>query len=529
MGIEKFKILPRGVAGKELSFVVILLVLFSVSSLFGQDAKMYKNGKRAIRERKWDKAIQSYDQLLQQYPKSLYGDDAQFWIGFSWEQTPGQQKKAFDCYQKLIENYPHSPWVDDAQIHQIYLAKKMIQNGERDYEAFLRLKLNDSDQTVRYQAALALGEVKNPMVLPILEEMAKGQDEEIAKRAMEALEGYSRTLDEKVEEVAESLEKDKVNVRPSTDTISNIMVEKLYRTGGAWTEEELLLNGLYHIVSEEELTFYLNLENDWDRKEWWRKQWITRDPTPTTPENEAEEEYKRRVQYAYKHFGREWKLKENYYPPWDSRGELYIKFGKPDRREEAEEGWELWTFYRYKVNFLVSNNLPNIKGEGVDLGRVSRYLYRNNIRRKRTNTIQKPNFLYVNPSFKEAKHIKDFDFRITSTSRAGSIYRIRFTYQFPATNLRFKEENDKLEGAYRYRWVVFDEDYHIRHSFDTVEDLTYTDKEAVIESKVFGNFHVSLEPGSYTLALRIEGIRSNALGIYRKKFTIQSKGDIQEM
>ena len=519
----------RGCLLNRKIFLIGIMFFVSLldSGIFAQDVKIYKSGKKFIRNRQWDKAIESYDELLQQYPKSLYGDDAQFWIGFSLEQTPGLEEKAFDSYQRLIEQYPNSPWVDDAVIHQIYLAKKLVLEGRGSYEIFLRRKLDDQDQSVRYQAALSLGEMKHSIALPILEEMAKDEDVEIARRAMDTLRDYSKTLDEAVEAEVQPIETIKTGSTLPKAAVRYILHTQLGVAGENWTEDALIINGLYHIISQDELLFYLSLENEWDRQEWWRKYWARQDPTPTTPENEAEEEYRRRVLFVWKSYGKVWDSMDDYYPPWDTRGELYIKYGKPDHQEEADDDKELWMYYSYKVNFLVSTRLPNTHGEGLDLGTVSRYLYRKNMRPRR-NYLGEPGFYFINPSFKKTKRIEDFDLRITSTSRAGSMYRIRFTYQFSASNLRFKKENDKLEGAYRYRWVVLDDDYRTQSSSDAVEELAYSNKEDVLNSKVFRNFHVSLIPGSYTLALRIEGTRSNKLGIYRKSFTIQGKGDIQE-
>jgi len=516
------------VTNRTVLIAIVLLISVSIPQAYAQDAEIHRKGKEYIRARKWEKAIETYDRLVNEYPHSLYSDDAQFWVAFCWEQIQGQEKIAFEEYQRVINSHPLSPWVDDAIIHQVSLAKKLAQRGEERYRVFLLEKLDD-DKPIRTQAALALGELRDPSVLTILEEMAKGADEESARRAMDILEGYTTTLEETVEKEMGAVEETEDTLESSDkEAASGIFYEKLGASEADWTEERLFLNGLYHIVSQEELIFFLSLENEWDRKEWWRKHWAAHDPTPTTPENEAEEEFKRRVLYVRKHFGKEWDSTEEYYPPWDSRGELYIKFGNPDRREEAENDWEIWTYYQHKINFLVSNHLSNRNGKGLHLGTVSRYLYRNNIRRSRNRFLQRPIFMYINPATKTVKKIEGFSLRITSTSRTGSTYRIRFTYQFPTTNLRLRQEKDRYEGGYRYRWMVLDEDYHTVLSSDAIEELTFQDQEKRNQSTVMGNFHVTLVPGSYTLAMRIEDTRSNALGIYRKKFTIQVKGEIEE-
>jgi GWxTD domain-containing protein len=486
-----------------------------------QDAKIHQKGKKHIRARRWDKAIETYDQLVRKYPRSLYTDDAQFWIGFSWEQTRGQEKQAFASYQRVIDNYPGSPWVDDAVVHQISLARKLLQQGDEDYRAFLKNNLDNENHTIRTQAALALGEVRDPAVLPLLETIAKSEDGESARRALDLLQGYADVLEESLNVENEPFQTPEFD---ETDDVANHkdIYKKLLKAAEGYTEKQLLMNGLYHIVDEKELEFYLSLENEWDKNEWWRKFWKSRDPTPTTPENEAEDEYRHRAVYAYKNFGRDWDRGTFWYPPWDSRGEVYIKYGKPDRRERADDPqWEQWTYYQHRTVFLVSDHLSNRHGKGVYLSPVTRYLL------KRT-AFHKPQFYYFNPEFATVKKIDDFDLRITSTNPTGSMYRLRFTYQFPSGNLRYKKEDGKLEGGYRYKWIVFDEDFRPLSSSDSIEELRFDENENFKESKVFGNFHTSLVPGSYILAVRIEDIRSNAMGIYRKKFTIRGKGGLQE-
>jgi len=509
-----------------LCLMVLVVTLSSVSWISHKNAKLHRRGKKFVWERKWDKAIQVYGELLEKRPQSLYSDDAQFWIGFSLEQIFGKEKEAFDSFQRVIEEYPHSPWVDDAVIHQIFLAKRLFRQGEEDFGEFLRAKAANADSTVRNQAALALGELRDPTILSTLEEMVRGQDERLSKLAMDALRGYSETLEETVKKDVEPDRKREFQEKPLEETSSRRIYEKLQKTEGKWTEEKLFLNGLYHIVPKEDLAFYLSLENDWDQKEWWHKLWAPKDPTPTTPENEAEKEFKRRVLYTRKQFGKEWEPQQDYYPPWDSRGEVYIKFGKPDRREKADHDWEEWTYYRYRVNFSVSNRLSNRRGEGVQLGPVSHYIYRQSIGGKRASYILKPQFLYLHPGFEKADNIKDMELRIVSVGLADSSIRVRFTYRFPVQNLRLGLEKDGYKGAYRYRWVVYDEDYRSLASSDAVEEIHFTEKKDLKEKGASGDIEVILAPGSYLLALRIEDLRSNRMGVYRKSFTVQSKGGI---
>lgn len=509
----------------------ILFVISAVSWVMAQDAKLYNKGKKFVYERQWDKAIETYNRLLNEYPGGLYNDYAQFYIGFSLEQVHGREREAFEKYQRVIENYPKSPWVDDAVIHQILIAKKFSLKGDASFKEFLRQKAADADSMIRYQAALALAELKDPTVLPTLVEMAKGQDETMARQAMDVLERYSKVLEESVEEEPEvAVQKVPVESFPTEKTWENLS-EKLLKKGASWTEGDLLFNGLYHIVSQDELAFYLSLENEWDRREWWRKLWASKDPTPTTPKNEAEEEFKRRVLYARENFGRDWDATHFIYPPWDSRGEIYIKFGTPDRRErdKNDQGWEDWTYYKYRIVLLVSNHLSNRTGDGVRLNTISRYVHRRDIGFKGSVYLQDPRFLYSDPNLSEVNNIRGLDFRIGSTSRIGQTVRIEFVYVFSAWNLRFQTDKSENKGAYRTHWVVYDEDYRSVASSDAVEEVIFSEKDDLRKHKVSGHINVDLIPGSYRLALRIEDLKSERIGIYRKHFTVKNKGELQEM
>ena len=64
-----------------------------------------------------------------------------------------------------------------------------------------------------------------------------------------------------------------------------------------------------------------------EREELWRTYWAARDPDPTTRINERLVEHYRRVIFSRLHFstGKD---------PWDRRGEIYVRYGHPDDRQQ---------------------------------------------------------------------------------------------------------------------------------------------------------------------------------------------------
>jgi GWxTD domain-containing protein len=69
------------------------------------------------------------------------------------------------------------------------------------------------------------------------------------------------------------------------------------------------------------------------RRERWDEFWAGRDPTPATRENEAKDEFDRRVRFTDAYFG------HMGLPGWKSdMGKIYIRFGEPDQVDEDPTG-----------------------------------------------------------------------------------------------------------------------------------------------------------------------------------------------
>ncbi len=82
-------------------------------------------------------------------------------------------------------------------------------------------------------------------------------------------------------------------------------------------------DALSTMLSDSLRASFLGLSSDDWRREWLRRYWVLRDPTPTTPENERRDEHDRRTAYAKQHYATEVR------PYFDARGAFYIRFGPP--------------------------------------------------------------------------------------------------------------------------------------------------------------------------------------------------------
>jgi GWxTD domain-containing protein len=76
----------------------------------------------------------------------------------------------------------------------------------------------------------------------------------------------------------------------------------------------------------------LDRTDDEELPAFWEAFWARRDPRPETATNEGQAEFLRRVDYAIRNLG-------DMKPGWDTdRGEMYIRYGEPDRRETVPGG-----------------------------------------------------------------------------------------------------------------------------------------------------------------------------------------------
>ncbi|HET6568665.1 MAG TPA: tetratricopeptide repeat protein [Rhodothermales bacterium] len=80
----------------------------------GKDYVLYQTGQARANSGNTDRAIATFQQLLQQYPQSQWAEEAQYKIGSLYFQTQ-QYDQAIAEYQKLIDTWPRDPLAARAQ------------------------------------------------------------------------------------------------------------------------------------------------------------------------------------------------------------------------------------------------------------------------------------------------------------------------------------------------------------------------------------------------------------------------------
>lgn len=92
-------------------------------------------------------------------------------------------------------------------------------------------------------------------------------------------------------------------------------------------EEQVLYRDLAQVALPDDLEIYRDANTE-KRAELTDRFWRRLDPSPLTKANERLIEHYRRVAYARRYYG------EGEFP-WDDRGEVYVRFGKPDHTSKS--------------------------------------------------------------------------------------------------------------------------------------------------------------------------------------------------
>lgn len=488
-------------------------------SLMGQSLtrsdRFDNEGRLHIKNKEWPEAVDYYRDRLEVTSFAPERADFRFWLAYALEQIPGSEEQAFNAYAHLIEFHEESSWCDDGRIHQVMVARKLVAAGKKRYVDFLLQKLQAPQREVRFHAAFALAPLRHPRALPILVEAAAQPEVQIVRDAVYALKNY-----EAIRERSDFEPSAKANhVQPLTVEQTVLIRDRLRKPNSGWNRQTLQLNGLFHIVSAKVLAHYLGLPSKAQRDFWWMQFWKAKDPTPTTPENEAEVEFNRRVDYVFDHFKRDWDMATRGYPPWDARGEVYIRFGPPDESRDAGQSWEEWSYYPKRLILYVDGKTPNVHGEGVSTAGVTAYLHsvldEENEYPVRLSG-QQPEFQYRYPI---TPKLHAMEIHKEAMGQSGQFLDLRFQFVFPADKLRLIQLSNRRRGQYLLRWVVMDEQYN-----DVARGQV--GREVLLEGDVLESASVEviqearLSSGRYVLAVHLEDQKSTQFGIFKEMFRV---------
>ena len=124
---------------KSAAFVVGLVVLIGCSKL--TDEQLWNQGVNAQKSDKFQEALQSYQQLLEDYPKSPKVPDALYAIGSICQNKNLDLHKAIRSYRRIVDEYPTHATASSAMflIGFIYNNElKNLDSARIAYEEFMK-------------------------------------------------------------------------------------------------------------------------------------------------------------------------------------------------------------------------------------------------------------------------------------------------------------------------------------------------------------------------------------------------------
>ncbi len=338
------------------------------------------------------------------------------------------------------------------------------------------------------------------------------------------------------------------------------------------------LKAMRLILSEQERKAFDRLTTLQEQREWARRYWKRRDPTPTTERNERFEEFLQRLEYA-----RQWFRAPNELG-FDDRGRIYVRYGEPTERfiqpigellVKPNESWSYSSVYPGLVFDFVSRgayyrlvddltqalgaraepaaeieNLINLYESRAHLDpryeRVASELRRalavdmsdygsrsdpRNMRIGNLNLARQE----MGDILGEWQKIRTeaprvlyrYDYKKKPLAMAHSLARFRanegrvrveFYYGIPYNQLKFEPRDRFYQTRIKGAIAVFDSSFR-KLAQDTIETQLMAPGVAAMQRGAFiSQFNFELDPGQYHLAMRFENPAGNRLGILRAEF-----------
>src|SRR4030067_1733291 len=127
-----------------------------------QEKDAYKQAYDLVLQEKWADALKAMEELVKNYSKSAWVDDARFWQCYAREKLSQSREDVFRCYQEFINAYAESEWADDAPANMVRLGRDLAQAGQPEYEAMIQALEEDQTADVKLAALSALQDIGDP-------------------------------------------------------------------------------------------------------------------------------------------------------------------------------------------------------------------------------------------------------------------------------------------------------------------------------------------------------------------------------
>jgi len=249
--------------------------------------------------------------------------------------------------------------------------------------------------------------------------------------------------------------------------------------------------------------------------------WRKRDPNPLTPENERKIEFDRRLEYVLTNFS-----VNNYFVPWDDRGDVYLKLGQPAERDIESNG-EMWTYlnlnlfgsplaFKFAFDYLrgyKSVPVPSPLGNREPYGKtaeIQQYMIT-----WVSQVQQKPMQYFYDYGKEELKYA--FGLTPFLIRESPNIYDIYLTINAPAKKLI----TPSLDSIH-YVWKVLVQDENYERLFtDSSEGLSYLgSREDLDKLMALDQKQLRLKAGTYIITSELVNSAGNKGGMLQSKLVL---------
>ncbi len=164
---------------KAFLFSLLLLVLAAgapISGVRADDSKedsLYQRGSKALDERRWDQAIEAFNEVVRQGGSRK--DGALYWKAYAQNKL-GQRSEALETLQELSKSFPSSRWSNDAKALELEVRQGAGQQVAPEGAA---------DEELKLMALNSLVNTDSERAIPMLEKFLQGnQSPKLKEKAL---------------------------------------------------------------------------------------------------------------------------------------------------------------------------------------------------------------------------------------------------------------------------------------------------------------------------------------------------------
>lgn len=242
------------------------------------------------------------------------------------------------------------------------------------------------------------------------------------------------------------------------------------------------------IMTDEEKEIFLRLADEKSRHQFIEEFWEKRDPDPSTEENEAKDEFYRRVDTANRFF------KEGTGPGWKTdRGRIYLLLGPPDKKIQQPfldlpnlKARIIWAYYEYRLG------VEFVDRHGTGEFRINNYPV------ELITAMEREKLLF---GIKDKEGEKPVDFQIEFDKDTQEII-----IKIPPEGLFYKEENDYLVSDIQFVFFIYREDGSEVEKFASKKRFKMLKEEVLKLENITFTFPYELEQGEYYLDVIVEDL-----------------------